>query len=168
MWLLVLIMPSSSFYFIVFFKFAARRVLIIHCVWMSSPCLHVKSLCVVVMPDLWWLLHKIMHVCHYVWSHKSILCSMEPQIDEEPEIVHLGPNNPSLLTRQRYHRSEDIWNGEVKYLVLTTTLIFTLSLTFSKFFQSCISSSNNRYNFYQFCRTRAHLHAVVALKRWQT
>ena len=72
-WLLVLIMPSSSFYFIVFFKFAARRVLIIHCVWMSSPCLHVKSLCVVVMPDLWWLLHKIMYVCHYVWSHNSTL-----------------------------------------------------------------------------------------------
>ena len=51
-----------------------------------------------------------------------------------------GPEDDSLLTRQRYHRSEDIWNGEVKYLVLTTTLIFTLSLTFSKFFQSCISS----------------------------
>ena len=93
---------------------------------------------------------------------------MEPQIDEEPEIVRPGPENPSLLTRQRNHRSEDIWNGEVKYLVLTTTLIFMLSLTISKFFQSCIPSSNNRYNCYQFCRTRAHLRAVVALRRWQT
>ena len=79
-----------------------------------------------------------------------------------------SPQDPSLLTRQRYHRSEDIWNGEVKYLVLTIALIFTLSLTFSKFFQSCISSSNNRYNFYQFCRTWTHLRAVVALRRWQT
>ena len=60
---------------------------------------------------------------------------MEPRIDEEPEIVRPGPENPSLLTRQRNHRSEDIWNGEVKYLVLTTALIFTLSLTFSKFFK---------------------------------
>ena len=93
---------------------------------------------------------------------------MEPRIDEEPEIVRPGPEDPSLLTRQRYHRSKDIWNGEVKYLVLTIALIFTLSLTFSKFFQSCISSSNNRYNFYRFYRTRAHLRAVVALRRWQT
>ena len=92
---------------------------------------------------------------------------MEPGIDEEPEIVRPGPEDPSLLTRQRNHRSEDIWNGEVKYLVLTTALIFTLSLTFSKFFESCISNSNDRYNFYPFYRTRAHLHAVVALRRWQ-
>ena len=83
---------------------------------------------------------------------------MEPQIDEEPEIVRPGPDDPSLLTQQRYHRLEDIWNGEVKYLVPTTALIFTLSLTFSKFFQSCISSSNNHYNFYRFCKTRTHLH----------
>ena len=82
--------------------------------------------------------------------------------------MHPGLEDPSLLTRQPNHRSEDIWNGEVKYLVLTTALIFTLSLTFSKFFQSCISSSNNHYNFYRFCRTWAHLHAVVALRRWQT
>ena len=74
----------------------------------------------------------------------------------------------SLLMQQQNHRSEDIWNGEVKQLVLTTFLIFTLSLTFSKFFQSCISSFNNRYNFYRFCRTQAHLHAMVALRRWQT
>ncbi|XP_075635211.1 serine/threonine-protein phosphatase 7 long form homolog [Castanea sativa] len=38
--------------------------------------------------------------------------SMEPRIDEEPEIVRPGPEDPSLLTRQRNHRSEDIWNGE--------------------------------------------------------
>ena len=130
--------------------------------------LHVKSLCVVVMPNLWWLSHQIMYVCHYVWSYSSTLCSMEPRIDEEPEIVRPGPEDPSLLTQQRIHRSEDIWNGEVKYLVLTTALIFTLSLTFSKFFQSCIPSSNNRYNFYRFCSTWAHLRAVVALRRWQT
>ncbi|XP_075670469.1 serine/threonine-protein phosphatase 7 long form homolog [Castanea sativa] len=37
---------------------------------------------------------------------------MEPGIDEEPEIVRPGPEDPSLLTRQRNHRSEDIWNGE--------------------------------------------------------
>ncbi|KAF3964519.1 hypothetical protein CMV_011208 [Castanea mollissima] len=38
---------------------------------------------------------------------------MEPQIDDEPQILHPGPLDESLLTRQRYHRSEDIWNGEV-------------------------------------------------------
>ena len=107
------------------------------------------------MPNLWWLSHQIMYVCHYVWSHSSTLCSMEPRIDEEPNIAHPGPEDPSLLTQQWNHQSEDIWNGKVKYLVLTTALIFTLSLTFSKFFQSCISSSNNRYNFYRFCRARA-------------
>ncbi|KAF3971335.1 hypothetical protein CMV_005064 [Castanea mollissima] len=40
------------------------------------------------------------------------LCSMEPGIDEEPKIVRPSPEDPSLLTRQRNHRSEDIWNGE--------------------------------------------------------
>ena len=89
-------------------------------------------------------------------------------MDEELEIVRPGPENPSLLTQQPNHRSKDIWNVKVKHLVLTATLIFTLSLTFSKFFQSCISSSNNRYIFYRFYRTRAHLRAVVALRRWQT
>ena len=59
------------------------------------------------------------------------LCSMEPRMDEEPQILDPGPVVQSLLTRQRYHRSEAIWNGEVKYLILTTTLIFTLSFTFS-------------------------------------
>ena len=93
---------------------------------------------------------------------------MEPLINEKPEIMHPGPKDPSLLTQQRNHRSENIWNGKVKYLVLTTALIFTLSLTFSKFFQSFISSSNNRHNFYQFCRTQAHLRAMVVLRRWQT
>ena len=93
---------------------------------------------------------------------------MEPRINEKPEIVRPGPEDPSLLMRQQNHRSEDIWNGEVKYLVLTTALIFTLSLISTKFFQSCISSSNNRYNFYRFCRTRAHLRAVVVLRRWKT
>ncbi|KAF3958777.1 hypothetical protein CMV_016349 [Castanea mollissima] len=38
--------------------------------------------------------------------------SMEPRIDDEPQILHPGPLDESLLTRQRYHRSEDIWNGE--------------------------------------------------------
>ena len=130
--------------------------------------LHVKSLCVVVMPDLWWLSHQIMYVCHYVWSHSSTLCSMEPRIDEEPEIVRPSPEITSLLTQQTNHQSEIIWNGEVKYLVLTTAFIFTLPLTFSKLFQSCISSSNNCYNFYRFCRTQAHLSSVVALRRWNT
>ncbi|XP_050255009.1 protein MAIN-LIKE 1-like [Quercus robur] len=37
---------------------------------------------------------------------------MEPQIDEELEIVDPGPQNQSLLPQERYHRSEDIWNGE--------------------------------------------------------
>ncbi|KAK9991515.1 hypothetical protein SO802_026500 [Lithocarpus litseifolius] len=37
---------------------------------------------------------------------------MEPRIDKEPEIVRPGPEDHSLLTRQRNHRSEDIWNGE--------------------------------------------------------
>ncbi|KAF3944957.1 hypothetical protein CMV_028624 [Castanea mollissima] len=37
---------------------------------------------------------------------------MEPRIDDEPQILHPGPLDESLLTRQRYHRSEDIWNGE--------------------------------------------------------
>ena len=49
---------------------------------------------------------------------------MEPQIDEEPEIVHPGPEITSLLMQQTNHQSEIIWNGEVKYLVLTTALIF--------------------------------------------
>ena len=52
-------------------------------------------------------------------------------MDEEPQVLDPGPIVQSLLTRQRYHRSEAIWNGEVKYLILTTVLIFTLSLTFS-------------------------------------
>ncbi|KAF3955686.1 hypothetical protein CMV_019119 [Castanea mollissima] len=39
---------------------------------------------------------------------------MEPGIDEEPEIVRPGPEDPSLLTRQRNHRSEDIWNGKAR------------------------------------------------------
>nr|POF01918.1 golgin candidate 6 [Quercus suber] len=56
---------------------------------------------------------------------------MEPQIDDEPQMLEPGPSDGSLLTRQPHHRSEDIWNGDVKYLVLTTALIFTLSLTFS-------------------------------------
>ena len=72
---------------------------------------------------------------------------MEPRIDEELEIVRPSLENPSLLTQQPNHRSKDIWNVKVKHLVLTATLIFTLSLTFSKFFQSCISSSNNHYIF---------------------
>ena len=128
----------------------------------------VKSLCVVVTLDLWWLSHQILYVYHYVWSHSSTLCSMEPRIDEELEIVRPSLENPSLLTQQPNHRSKDIWNVKVKHLVLTATLIFTLSLTFSKFFQSCISSSNNHYIFYRFCKTWAHLRAMVALRRWQT
>ena len=99
------------------------------------------------MPDLWWLSHQIMYVCHYVWSHSSTLCSMEPRIDEEPEIVRPDPEITSLLMQKQNHWLEAIWNGEVKHLVLTTSLIFTLSLTFSKFFQSFISSSNKRYIF---------------------
>ena len=60
---------------------------------------------------------------------------MEPQIDEELEIVCLGPEITSLLTQQTNHRSEIIWNNEVKYLVLTTALIFTkrVSLLASSF-----------------------------------
>ena len=60
---------------------------------------------------------------------------MEPQIDEEPEIVHPGLEITSLLMQQTNHQSEIIWNGEVKYLVLTTALIFTkrVSLLASSF-----------------------------------
>ena len=73
---------------------------------------------------------------------------MDPWIGEEPEIVHPGPIDNLVLAQQPNHRSTNIWNGKVIYLVLTTALIFMLSLTFSKFFHSCISSFNNRYNFY--------------------
>ena len=60
---------------------------------------------------------------------------MEPWIDEELEIVRLGPENTSLLTQQTNHQSEIIRNDKVKYLVLTTTLIFTkqVSLLASSF-----------------------------------
>ena len=60
---------------------------------------------------------------------------MEPQIDEEPEIMRPGPKIASLLTQQTNHRLEIIWNSEVKYLVLTTVLIFTkrVSLLASSF-----------------------------------
>ena len=75
---------------------------------------------------------------------------MDPRIGEEPEIVHPGPIDNSMLLQQPKHQSTNIWNGEVKYLVLTTVLIFTFSLTFSKFFQSCISSSNNHIIFIDF------------------
>ncbi|KAF3950951.1 hypothetical protein CMV_023350 [Castanea mollissima] len=37
---------------------------------------------------------------------------MEPRIDDEPQILYPGPLDESLLTRQRYHQLEDIWNGE--------------------------------------------------------
>ncbi|KAF3945570.1 hypothetical protein CMV_028069, partial [Castanea mollissima] len=37
---------------------------------------------------------------------------MEPRIDDEPQILHPGPIDESLLMRQQYHRLEDIWNGE--------------------------------------------------------
>ena len=103
----------------------------------------------------------------FKWSHSSTLCNMDPRIGEEPKIVRPSPIDSSMLTQQPNHRSTHIWNGEVKYLVLTTALIFMFSLTFSKFFQSCISSFNNRFHFYRFCRTWGHLIAVVALKRWQ-
>ena len=56
---------------------------------------------------------------------------MEPWIDEEPQILDPGPLVHSLLTRQRYHQLVAIWTGEVKYLILTATLIFMLSFTFS-------------------------------------
>ena len=46
---------------------------------------------------------------------------MEPQIDEEPEIMRPGPKIASLLTQQTNHRSEIIWNGEVKYLVFISS-----------------------------------------------
>ncbi|XP_030936102.1 protein MAIN-LIKE 2-like [Quercus lobata] len=37
---------------------------------------------------------------------------MEPWIKEEPEIVRPGPLDESHCWRQRYHRSEDNWNGK--------------------------------------------------------
>ena len=65
---------------------------------------------------------------------------MDPRIGEELEIVHPSPIDKSMLLQQPKHQSTNIWNGEVKYLVLTTVLIFTFSLTFIKFFQSYIST----------------------------
>ena len=44
---------------------------------------------------------------------------MDPRISEEPEIVHPSPIDALMLTQQLDHQSTDIWNGEVKYLVLT-------------------------------------------------
>ena len=55
---------------------------------------------------------------------------MDPRIGEEPKIVRPGPIDSSMLTQQPNHRSTHIWNGEVKYLVLTTALIFMFSLNF--------------------------------------
>ena len=52
---------------------------------------------------------------------------MDPRIGEEPEIMRPGPIDALVLTQQPDHWSIDIWNGEVKYLVLTTTLIFMFS-----------------------------------------
>ena len=75
---------------------------------------------------------------------------MDPWIGEEPEIVRLSPIDALVLTQQRDHWSTDIWNDEVKYLVLTVTLIFMFSLTFSKFFQSRKSSTNNCLIFIDF------------------
>ncbi|KAF3970992.1 hypothetical protein CMV_005354 [Castanea mollissima] len=55
---------------------------------------------------------------------------MKPRIDEEPEVVRPGLEDPSLLTRQQNHRSEDIWNGEVgvgakpEDLAISTALIY--------------------------------------------
>ncbi|KAF3971754.1 hypothetical protein CMV_004682 [Castanea mollissima] len=51
------------------------------------------------------------HLCTGL-CQSGLSFSMEPQIDDEPQILHPGPLDESLLTRQRYHRSEDIWNGE--------------------------------------------------------
>nr|POF20307.1 hypothetical protein CFP56_69284 [Quercus suber] len=39
---------------------------------------------------------------------------MEPRIDEGSQILQPGPNDESLLTRQRHHRSDAIWNGEIE------------------------------------------------------
>ncbi|KAF3948364.1 hypothetical protein CMV_025628 [Castanea mollissima] len=42
----------------------------------------------------------------------ACLESPDPRIAERARVLHPGPLDESLLTRQRYHRSEDIWNGE--------------------------------------------------------
>ena len=49
--------------------------------------------------------------------------------------MHPGPEITLLLTQQTNHQLEIIWNGEVKYLVLTTVLFFTkqVSLLASSF-----------------------------------
>ncbi|KAF3956738.1 hypothetical protein CMV_018171 [Castanea mollissima] len=56
---------------------------------------------------------------------------MEPWIDDEPQILHLGPLDESLLTQQRYHRSEDIWNGEL-FRAIGTFILDTVYGDFEK------------------------------------
>ena len=56
---------------------------------------------------------------------------MDLWIGEELEIVHPDHIDTSVLMQQPNHRLTDIWNGKVKYLVLTITLIFLFSLTFT-------------------------------------
>ncbi|KAF3972156.1 hypothetical protein CMV_004316 [Castanea mollissima] len=51
-------------------------------------------------------------VCGKQGGKRPKIRNMEPRIDDEPQVLHPGPLDESLLTRQRYHRSEDIWNGE--------------------------------------------------------
>ena len=67
----------------------------------------------------------------FKWSHNSTLCSMDLWIGEELEIVHPDHIDTSVLMQQPNHRLTNIWNGKVKYLVLTITLIFLFSLTFT-------------------------------------
>ena len=56
---------------------------------------------------------------------------MDLWIGEELEIVHPDHIDTSVLMQQPNHRLTDIWNDKVKYLVLTITLIFLFSLTFT-------------------------------------
>ena len=48
-------------------------------------------------------------------------------MNEDPAIVRPGPEDNSLLTQQQNHRSEAIWNGEVKHLDLVLKTLYVLS-----------------------------------------
>ena len=51
------------------------------------------------------LYYSSKHKCYdvFIWSHASTLCSMDPRIGEEPEIVRPGPIDALVLTQQPDH-----------------------------------------------------------------
>ena len=71
---------------------------------------------------------------------------MDLWISEELEIVHPDHIDTSVLMQQPNHLSTD--NDEVKYLILTTTLIFLFSLTFT--LQMGPINTDNRLAIFEF------------------